>query len=177
MYRRRLFPLLCTLLAVGLSYSSTGCALLRRHRAKDAETSTPPPNRAGIFGRHSKGKGLTVEIKADPDPVRLGEVREIKVTFLIRNSGKDTTTLKFPTSQTIEITLRDVATGNVVSQWSTDRTFTPEPRFLVVNAGERLEYNEPITTRELKVGKTYTLEASFVGYDQLHASRPIIPQP
>ena len=174
---RRYSPLLCALLAVGLTYSFGGCALLRRHRAKDAETSTPPQNRASIFSKRSKGKALTVEIKSDPDPVRLGEVREIKVTFVIRNNGKETTTLKFPTSQVIEISLRDVATGNVVSQWSTDRTFTPEPRFLVVNAGERLEYNEPITTRELKVGKTYNLEASFVGYDQLRASRPIIPQP
>ena len=178
MNRRRIPPLPLGLLALCLVFGLTGCSLLRRHRAKDAESSKPPENRAGIVGKHTNGKGLSVEIKSDPDPVRLGEVREIKVTFVIRNNGKSTTTLKFPTSQTIEITLRDVATDKVVSQWSTDRTFTQEPRYLVVNAGERLEYNEPITTRELQAGKTYTLEASFVGYGaDLRASRPIIPQP
>ena len=119
-----------------------------------------------------------VEIKSDPDPVRLGEVREIKVTFVVRNSGKNTASLKFPTSQTIEIDLRDVATGQTVSQWSTDRTFTQETRYLIVNPGERLVYNEPIITRDLKAVKTYNLEAHFVGYvPELRASRPIIPQP
>ena len=178
MNRRHLFPLLGCLFAILLFSNLSGCALLRHHQAKDAETSTPPKNGSRIVGKHATGTGLTVEIKSDPDPVPLGEVREIKVTFMVRNNGKNAATLKFPTSQTIEIDLRDVATGQVVSQWSTDRTFTQEPRFLVVNAGERLEYNEPITTRELKAGKAYNLEAYFVGYErELRTSRPIIPQP
>ena len=166
------------LLACLLILLLSGCSLLRRHKAKDADASAPASSNAGIVGKHSNGKGLTVEIRSDPDPVRLGEVREIKVTFVVRNTGKTTTTLKFPTSQTIEIDLREVDTGKVVSQWSTDRTFIQEPRYLVVNPGERLEYNEPITTRELKAGKTYNLGAYFVGYEPaLRTSRPIIPQP
>ena len=178
MYGRRfLAPLVCATV-LSLLGSLSGCMLLRHRKAKDAETTRTPGPGAGIVGKHSNGKGLSVEIKADPDPVRLGEAREIKVTFVVRNIGKNTATLKFPTSQTIEIDLRDVATGQVVSQWSTDRTFTPATRYLIVNAGERLEYNEPITTRELKVGRTYNLEAYFVGYaPELRASRPIIPQP
>ena len=177
MLPRSLPPLLRCLFAGFVLVGVLGCSLLGHRKAKDSETSTAPLNRAEIVGKHSNGKGLTVEIKADPDPVRLGEVREIKVTFVVRNTGKTTTTLKFPTSQTIEIDLRDVATGKIVSQWSTDRTFTQEPRYLVVNAGERLEYNEPITTRELRAGQTYNLEAYFVGYEAaLRTSRPIIPQ-
>lgn len=178
MYRRHFLALLLCATVFSLLSGLPGCTLLRHRKAKDAETTTPPGPGAGIVGKHSNGKGLTVEIKADPDPVRLGEVREIKVTFIVRNTGKTTSTLKFPSSQTIEIALRDVATGQVVSQWSTDRTFTPDTRYLIVNSGERLEYNEPITTRELKAGKTYNLEAYFVGYiPELRASRPIIPQP
>ena len=178
MNSRRFLALIRCLLTCCLLGGVPGCSLLGHREAKNSETSTPPQNRAEIVGKHSSGKGLTVEIKADPHPVRLGEVREIKVIFVVRNTGKSTTTLKFPTSQTIEIDLRDVATGKVVSQWSTDRTFVQEPRYLVVNAGERLEYNEPITTRELKAGQTYNLEAYFVGYEPaLRTSRPIIPQP
>ena len=111
--------------------------------------------------------------------MKLGEVRQIQVTFTVRNNGKKAASFKFPTSQTIEILLRDPATGKSVSAWSTDRTFDPQPRYVALNAKERLEFNEPITTRDLKPGKTYTLEAYFVGYDQeLRAMKPspCIPQ-
>ena len=178
MNRRSFSSLTGCLFAILLLSHLSGCTLFRHRQAKDAETSKPPKNGGRIVGKHSNGSGLSVEIKSDPDPVRLGEIREIKVTFMVHNNGKNAATLKFPTAQSIEIDLRDLATGQVVSQWSTDRTFAQEPRFLVINAGERLEYNEPITTRELKAGKTYNLEAYFVGYErELRASRPIIPQP
>ncbi len=177
MNHRRFLPLLSGLLALCLLISFSGCSLLKRRRAQDSETSTRP-GATRIVTKRSKDKGLSVELKTDPDPVRLGEVREIKVTFVVRNTGKTNTTLKFPTGQVMEIVLRDVAADKVVSQWSTDRTFAPEARYLVVNPGERLEYNEPITTRELKAGKTYSLEAYFIGYDpELRASRAVIPQP
>ncbi len=178
MNRRRFLPLLSGLLAPCLVVSLTGCFVFRHRKAADAETSQRPAGQSRIVTKHSNGKGLTVEVKIDPDPVRLGETREIKVNFVVHNVGKNTTTLKFPTSQTIEIVLRDIATDKVVSQWSTERTFTQETRYLVVNAGERLEYNEPIPTRDLRAGKTYNLEAYFVGYTpELRATRPIIPQP
>ena len=177
MNRRRFLPLLSGLLAVCVLFDLAGCSLLRRRRGPDAETATRPVG-SRIVGKRSNGKGLTVEIKSEPDPVRLGETREIKVTLIVRNVGKKATTLKFSSGQTIEIALRDMATDQIVSRWSTDRTFTQDQRYLVVNAGERLEYNEPITTRELKAGRTYNLEAFFVGYDpELRAVRPIIPQP
>ena len=119
-----------------------------------------------------------MELKASPDPLKLGEVRQLDVTLTLRNTTKQAITLKFATSQTIEIILRDQASGKVVSQWSTDQTFQPDIRNLVINAHERIEYNQPITTRELHAGVTYTLEAYFIGYEQeLRASRPIIPLP
>ena len=47
-----------------------------------------------------------------------------------------------------------------------------------INEGERLEYSEKITTRELKVGKPYNLEVSFLGYEnELFAKKILIPQP
>ena len=129
-------------------------------------------------GRKLNGTGLAIEMKTAPDPIKLGETREIDVTLILRNKSKAPVNLKFATSQTIEILLRDPEGGKVLSQWSSDRTFEAISRYLVVNPGERVEYNEPITTRELHAGKTYTLEAYFVGYDQeLRATRPIMPQP
>ena len=144
------------------------CSLLHHHK----EDASAPE------GRHTNSRGLAVELKASPDPVKLGETRQIDVTLVLRNTTKQTVSLKFATSQTIEIMLREQASGKVVSQWSTDQTFVPGNRVMVINSHERLEYNQPITTRELHPGVTYSLEAYFVGYEQeLRASRPIIPLP
>ncbi len=121
---------------------------------------------------------LNLEIKVSPDPLKLGEVREIAVDITVRNATKQRVTLKFPTYQILEIALRDVETGAVVSKWSTDRPFPQDTRIVPINEGERLEYSEKITTRELKVGKPYNVEVSFLGYEnELFAKKVLIPQP
>ena len=153
------------------------------HSKKDASgangaAATTVQIQSGQVATRSNSHGLTVELKTSPDPVKLGEVRQIDVTFTLRNTTKQPINLKFATSQAIEILLREQATGKVISQWSTDQTFTQSTRYLAINPHERIEYNQPITTRDLHPGMTYVLEAYFVGYEQdLRASRPIVPQP
>ena len=165
-------------LAAGLLASVPACSLLRPHHEAAEVRGAPAETNPGLVGKRPNARGLAVEIKAAPDPLKLGETREINVTLVLRNNSKETQNLKFATSQLIEILLRDPATGAVVSQWSTDHTFSPESRYLVINPRERLEYNQPITTRELKAGKPYNLEGYFVGYDQeLRATKVVIPQP
>jgi hypothetical protein len=152
------------------------CSLLPHHKADDAaaHTGVGPESTAAKASAH----GLAVEIKASPDPLKLGEARQIEVTFTLRNTTKESVDLRFPTSQIIEIVLREQASGKIVSQWSTDQTFQQNGRLLAINSHERVEYDEPITTRELHAGTTYTLEAWVIGYEQeLHAARQIIPQP
>jgi hypothetical protein len=168
--------LTCALTACLLA-GLTGCARLNPfHRAKPAPAAGQSDT--GLVGRKTTPRGLVVEIRSSPDPVKLGETRQIQVTLTVRNTTKKPISLKFPTSQIEEILLRDPQGGKVVSQWSTDRTFEQQVRYLIINPQERLEFSEPITTRELKAGKTYSLEAYFVGYEQeLRVSRPIIPQP
>jgi hypothetical protein len=153
------------------------CSLLPHHKQDSAAAAQASADSSPV-GRKASSRGLTVELRAAPDPVKLGEVRQIDVTFTLRNTTKNTINLKFATSQTIEILLREQASGKIVSQWSTDQTFQPSSRYLVINPNERIEYNQPITTRELHPGVTYSLEAYFIGYEQeLRATRPIIPQP
>jgi hypothetical protein len=162
--------------AACLLASLAGCARLNPFRR--AEPAPVADQASGaVVGRKTSTRGLEVELKSSPDPVKLGETRQIQVTLTLRNPTKRGVNLKFPTGQVIEIVLRD-AGGKALSQWSTDRTFEPQGRTLVLNPQERLEFSEPITTRELKPGKTYSLEAYFVGYEgDLRVSRPIIPQP
>ena len=155
------------------------CSLLHRDHSQADGSPAPLQASPGMVGKRPNARGLSVEIKSSPDPIKLGETREINVTLVLRNTSKiAANNLKFATSQLIEILLRDPDTGKVVSQWSTDRSFTPDSRYLVIDPQERLEYNEPITTRELKAGKAYNLEGYFVGYDQeLRATKVVIPQP
>lgn len=167
-------------LMIGLLACLPACSVLhRQHEDQPADNhSTSRETNPGLVGKRTSGRGLTLELKTAPDPVKLGETREINVTLIVRNNSKVTANLKFANSQLIEILLREPDTGKVVSQWSADRTFGVESRYVVINPKERLEYNEPITTRELKAGKAYNLEAYFIGYDQeLRATKVIIPQP
>ena len=172
---RRLSPGILFACGVCLLAALPACSLLHRHHASDSAPEKARPSKA-IYTANARG--LALELKFSPDPVKLGEVREISVNLIVRNVSKQPTTLKFPTTQILDIVLRDVATGDVVSKWSTDRTFADDSRIVTVNKGERLEYTEPITTRELKAGKTYNLEAYFVGYEkELSAKKALIPQP
>ena len=121
---------------------------------------------------------MQAQLKVSPEPVKLGETRQLEVTLIVLNTSKRALPLKFATSQRIEILIREPGTAKVLSQWSADRTFDPKGSYLIVNPKERLEYKESITTRELKAGKPYDVEAYLIGYDRdLHVTKPITPQP
>lgn len=168
------------LFALCLLAAFTSCARMNPfHRAPpaptaEAEAARPTP----VIGSRTTPRGLVFEITASPDPVKLGETRQMQVTLTLRNTGKRAANFKFPSGQEIEILIRDPETGKAITSWSTDHTFDAQPRFVVLNSKERLEFSEPIATRDLKAGKKYSLEAYFIGYDQeLRVSRPVIPQP
>ncbi len=169
---RRFAPFVYRALGICLLASLSACSLL--HRQHNDSTTAGPAKTV----HHATGRGLELELKVSPDPVKLGEVREITANITVRNTSKSPITLKFPTTQILEISLRDVATGTVVSKWSTDRSFTENSRLVPINRDEHLDYSEPITTRDLKAGKAYNLEVAFLGYEsELSAKKVIIPQP
>ncbi len=167
------------LFAALLPLLATGCGLLHLGRNRPAPSAELPSGSPGSIGKKANAQGLVAEMRFTPDPAKLGETRQLDVTLVVRNvSKRRLASLKFATSQRIEILLRDPATGKVLSQWSQDRTFDPNGGYLLINPGERLEFNQSITTRELKAGNTYNLEAYLIGYDrELRAMRVVIPQP
>ena len=174
MNRRCASPLLTAVALGGLALCLPACSHLPfRHKDK-----APPEESPTYGGKRATGRGLVVQMQFAPDPVKLADNRTINVTFILRNVTKSLVTLKFPTTQTFEILLRNPNNGQVISQWSTEHQFTADTRLLVINPGERLEYSETITTRELKAGTPYTLEAYIVGYEKdLRVNRAIVPQP
>ena len=175
MNRRRVSPLLATLVLGGLVLGLLpACSLLPFHH----KSKTPPDEEPSFGGKRATGLGHVVEMNSAPDPVKLAETRQINVTFILRNVTKKVVTLKFPTTQFIEILLREPNSGKVISQWSSEHQFTGEPRLLVINPGERLQYEEPISTRELKAGNPYTLEAYVIGYEKdLRVNKAILTEP
>ena len=171
---RRSIPFVVTVLAASLLASLPACSHLPFRRRKE----DPAAAQAATAHLKTNPQGLSVELKSSPDPIRLGDTRELEVTVILRNTSKKPVHLNFPSGQTIEIQLREPNGGKILTKLSTDRIFNSEGRYLLVNPQERLEFNEPIATKDLQTGKPYTLEAFFVGYEKdLHATKAIIPQP
>ncbi len=159
-----------------------------------AEDQSPAPKRGLLkrtadvlwpFGK--KGDGKTVDagkkwqklvpsIAIAPDPVKLSEVRTFKVTLQLANKGRKLVQLDFPTTQRIEVLVND-ASGKRIEQWSEDQAFQNEPTLVTINPGERLEYVANVATRDLKAGASYTIDAFFPNFEQLRATKTIVPQP
>ncbi len=120
-------------------------------------------------------KQLALTVSLDPIPLKLSETRQIKVTLHLRNQGKRLEQLEFPTTQRIEVLVKN-ASGKTVEQWSEDQSFASEPTLVAINPNERLEYTVSISTRDLTVGQTYSVEAFFPNYEHLKAVTTLTPE-
>jgi hypothetical protein len=119
--------------------------------------------------------GMELKLSFDPMPIKLSVIREEKVTLDVYNDTKQFIHLNFPTSQRVEILLRD-PTGKVVTTWSEDQSFTDDPATVTINPWERIEYSEELPTREMSPGQRYTIVVSIPSYPDLTISQPVIPQ-
>ena len=114
-------------------------------------------------------KGLDIGLQVDPPQVRVGEVKQLKVTVTLINRGKKLVQLNFPSSQRIEVLVK-TKDGKQIEQWSEDQAFNAEPAMVTINPDERLEYMVNVATRDMVVGQTYTVEAFFPNFEQLRKS-------
>jgi hypothetical protein len=64
----------------------------------------------------------------------------------------------------------------VVERWSDDHAIAKEPALVTVNPGERLEYSANLSTRDMAAGQTFKVEVSFMNYDQIRASKNVVPE-
>ena len=123
------------------------------------------PDRINYAGM-PKMSQLAVKAAVVPDPIDIS-ARTFEVTFAIRNNAKkQAVNLRFNTSQRIEVAIINDA-GQLVDRWSDDRSFSRETGYLVINPKEEASYTVSMSTRELAAGRTYTIEAYFVGYERL----------
>lgn len=113
---------------------------------------------------------LTVE----PATFSLDSRREITVTFTVFNRTQRLLKLDFPTAQRIEILVRD-GSGNVIEKWSDDRAFADVSGVVMINPGERIQYEEKIATRDMQPGQTYTIEASMANNPEFTRTATVQP--
>ena len=153
---------------------------------------TPTPAQRGLFNRmlHPFGppktktpkyqdprlRGLLVEVQVPTEPVRLSEVRQLRVHVVLTNLSSNPISLDFPTSQRIDIQLLNPA-GEVLTRWSENRAFTEEIGNVLVNPREQIVYNETIATRELQPGRVYSVEVFFPKYSELRARQKFMTAP
>jgi hypothetical protein len=118
---------------------------------------------------------LMLSMRVEPQPLKLSDTRQMKVTVVVSNKSSKLVQLEFPTTQRIEVLVRH-AGGKLVEQWSEDRTFANEPGIRAINPGERLEYAATLSTRDLVAGQSYTVEALFPNYESLRLQKTVVPE-
>ena len=157
-----------------------------------AVAQTPTPAERGFFNRmlHPFGstktkapkyqdprlRGLLLDVQVPTEPVRLSEVRQLRVHVVLTNFGSNPVALDFPTSQRIDIQLLNPA-GEVLTRWSENRAFTEEIGNFLVNPREQIVYNETIATRELQPGRVYSVEVFFPKYSELRGRQKSMTAP
>lgn len=111
----------------------------------------------------------------DPEDPKLADTREVKVDYSIRNNSRQMTRLDFPTSQRLEILTKN-SSGAVIDRWSDDRSFQPQEGIVIINPEERIEYREKISTRDMKPGQTYEVEAMLKTDPDFRLQKTLAPR-
>jgi hypothetical protein len=120
--------------------------------------------------------GMELKLSIDPTLITLSNTRQLKVIVSLFNpSSKKYVHLNFPTSQRIEVLIRD-ASGKTVTTWSEDQSFTDDPASVTINPRERVEYAVSVTTREMAAGQPYTINVSFPRYPDLKVQQQVTPE-
>src|SRR6266436_2777413 len=115
-------------------------ALAGRLWAEDQTAQPTPQKRGGWFTRmlhpfqsspapsykDPRLRGLVLDLKLSPQPVKLSEVRQLEVKITLTNASKRAVSLDFPTDQRLEIYLRNSA-DEILTKWTDNYAFENNP--------------------------------------------------
>ena len=121
-------------------------------------------------------RGLAVDLQITPQTVKLSEVRQLAIKVTLTNLSKRPVALDFPTSQRIEIYLKNSA-GEILTKWSDNHAIAEKPATILINPQERIEYNETISTRDLTPNKVFIAEVFFPQYPELRIRQKFLAVP
>lgn len=146
-------------------------------KVKELDSTSRNTGRS-FFGIGPKTKQTGIQMVADfaPKPVRAGTGKTMTVTVAIVNQSGGQVTLANETGQRIEILLREPG-GRVVTRWSESRSFDSKLTSSMINPGEKIEFVERVSTRDLRSGGSYELYAYVPGFeDRLRVVVPFTAQ-
>ena len=130
-------------------------------------------------------KAFDCQITISPNPLALTTAKittpnpVIKLTFTVRNHGKKTYTLSFPTAQRWDFRIVALS-GSPVYVYSDNCDFEQKVGMSMVNHDDKLTYTELVELNDLTaplVPGTYTVEAVLANYPEMKAQAPLVVQP
>jgi hypothetical protein len=167
----------CALLALELIGCSSSTGIYRwvpfvgdgkKREAKIKERDPFGPISGPIF------YGLEMRTQVQPQPVKLSETRSLEVHVQLINRTKRAVNLRFNDSKHFDLILRD-SSGKKLAQWSDDQLVSFNLGCVMVNPSERAEFVGNVSTRDMVPGRSYSIDAFVVGYDNMRQSIPIMP--
>jgi hypothetical protein len=121
-------------------------------------------------------RGLVLELKLSPQPVKLSEVRQLQVNLTLKNVAKKAVVLDFPTDQRFEIYLRN-SSDAILTTWTDNHAFEEKPGTVLINPLEHINYPETIATRDLTANKVFIAEVFFPQYPELRIRQKFLTAP
>lgn len=121
-------------------------------------------------------RGLVLELRLSPQPVKLSEVRRLEVNITLTNKAKRPVSLDFPNAQRIEIYLKN-SSEEILTRWSDNHAFAEDTGTVLINPREHIEYAETIATRDLAPNKVFIAEVFFPRYPELRIRQKFMTAP
>jgi Intracellular proteinase inhibitor len=121
-------------------------------------------------------RGLDMQVRTSPQPLKLSETRQMEVKVVLTNRGKHPVELDFTTDQRIEIYLRNSAEA-ILTKWSDNHAVAEKQETILINPDEHVEYIQTIATRELMPDKVYIVEVFFPNYPELRIRQKFLTEP
>jgi hypothetical protein len=135
------------------------------------QSSNPAPDY-----KDARLRGLVLELKLSPQPVKLSEVRQLQVNTKLTNVYKRAVVLDFPTEQRFEIYLRNSSEA-ILTIWSDNHAFEDKPGTVLINPSEHVDYPTSIATRDLTPNKVFICEVFFPQYPELRTRQKFLTAP
>ena len=127
------------------------------------------------IAKSASSKIPSLNLMVEPAHFSIANNPELNITFKITNDKKDLTMLTFPTSQRLEMIIKD-AHGNIISRWSDNHSFELNEDVVTINPKESILYTEKMATSMMKDGETYTLEVALANHPEYTLSQQLNPQ-
>jgi len=135
------------------------------------QSSNPAPDY-----KDARLRGLVLELKLSPQPVKLSETRQLQVNTTLTNVHKRGVVLDFPTEQRFEIYLRNSSEA-ILTIWSDNHAFEEKPGTVLINPSEHVDYPTSIATRDLTPNKVFICEVFFPQYPELRVRQKFLTAP